>query len=447
MRNTLSSLLLVLVTGCASWPPLQPPPADDATRPVVQETTPVVRTGRYTAVAQGASDAERDPLTQTVTLRFPAQVRTVRAAIEHALRGTGYRFADFDAGAASAPDLPLPDVQRELGPLPLAEALAVLAGESWQTRVNPVTRVVSMNLRPEFRRYLPLPAPEAVAAAPASPPAAPAVAAPAAAAPVQLAAAAPTLAPALVAASATDEKAKPVAVAVAAAAPPQPVAEQPGVTQPWRPGEQGGHVAVAEAAGSPASGRTEVRRTEVLEDGQPAEQRPKNPWLAGLRFATLHTDDTGSGEEGGGGSDRPDASHAEPQPAQLLAMAEPSPAAARAPRGADRHRRADHDRPDPDDVRTRTPVATLQPLVRLGPGTLSVVLDTWLRNAGWALVWRSGADFRIEVPFALDAGTPADPVRLMASLSDLYGIPHCAYPANRTIVVLQPGTNLREECR
>lgn len=418
MRNTLSFLvLLVLVTGCASWPPPQQSPADEApSRPVAQQDAPLVRTGRYTALAQGASDAERDPLAQTVTLRFPAQVRTVRAAIEHALRGTGYRFADFDAGTAVAPDLPLPDVQRELGPLLLAEALAVLAGESWQTRVNPVTRIVSMNLRPEFRRYLPAaPAPEALAAAPVSTPAVPAAAMPAATPPMQLAAAAPAQAP------------------VAAAATPLPVAEQPGVKQPWRPGD---HETVAEAA------------PEVLEDGLPAGQRPKNPWLAGLRFANLRTDDGVAGGDviAGAGDDSLGEGHAEPQPAQL-AMAEPSPAAARAPRGVDRPRRADRDRPDTDETEVRTPVATLQPLVRLGPGTLSVVLDTWLRNAGWALVWRSGADFRIEVPFALDAGSPADPVRLMASLSDLYGIPHCAYPANRTIVVLQPGTNLREECR
>lgn len=429
MRNTLSFLvLLVLVTGCASWPPPQQSPADEApSRPVAQQDAPLVRTGRYTALAQGASDAERDPLAQTVTLRFPAQVRTVRAAIEHALRGTGYRFADFDAGTAVAPDLPLPDVQRELGPLPLAEALAVLAGESWQTRVNPVTRIVSMSLRPEFRRYLPAaPAPEALAAAPVSPPAVPAAAMPAAAPPMQLAAAAPAQAP---------------VAAVAAAAAATPVAEQPGVTQPWRPGDH--HEAVAEAAGGPAPAKP-----EVLEDGLPAGQRLKNPWLAGLRFANLRTDDGVAGGDviAGAGDDSLGEGHAELQPAQL-AMAEPSPAAARAPRGVDRPRRADRDRPDTDETEVRTRVATLQPLVRLGPGTLSVVLDTWLRNAGWALVWKSGADFRIEVPFALDAGSPADPVRLLASLSDLYGIPHCAYPANRTIVVLQPGTNLREECR
>lgn len=91
--------------------------------------------------------------------------------------------------------------------------------------------------------------------------------------------------------------------------------------------------------------------------------------------------------------------------------------------------------------------AAIQPLVRLGPGTLSVLLDGWMRAAGWTLVWKSGADYRVDVPFSLDAGSPADPVRLMAELSALYGVPHCAYPQNRTVVVLQTGTDLGQECR
>lgn len=83
-------------------------------------------------------------------------------------------------------------------------------------------------------------------------------------------------------------------------------------------------------------------------------------------------------------------------------------------------------------------------MTRLGPGTLSVVLDTWLRDRGWHLVWRSGADFRIDVPISLSATTPS---ALLAQLSDLYGLTNCVFTQNQTVLVLQPGTDVRQECR
>ena len=57
MRNTLSFLvLLVLVTGCASWPPPQQSPADEApSRPVAQQDAPLVRV--VDPAGEGATNA------------------------------------------------------------------------------------------------------------------------------------------------------------------------------------------------------------------------------------------------------------------------------------------------------------------------------------------------------------------------------------------------------
>lgn len=408
--------LLLALAGCTA---LQPS-ADQGTTvsPDVSAAAPVQRTGRYTGVVAAPTDAERDPLVQIVTLRFPASVRTVRAAIEHALRGTGYRFADFDA--ESVPDLPLPDVHREMGPMRLTDAIAALAGEPWQLRVNPVTRVASLDLRPEFRRYLPAPAAQAVAVAVAAAHATPAPAAvPVPAAPVG---------PAVVQASAA------AAPAAASAA-----------TAPWRPAQES-------LAGSDG----------VRQDALAAAQRTRNPWLSPTKptFAA-RSDESGMvmpvaaeqpvpfdapppGTPTGNGFDIVVGS----APAARDDVFDIVPGNGEPPR--QQAGKGQRDRATPPAVATATPVpapAAIQPLVRLGPGTLSVLLDGWMRAAGWTLVWKSGADYRVDVPFSLDAGSPADPVKLMAALSGLYGVPHCAYPSNRTIVVLQPGTDLGQECR
>lgn len=148
------------------------------------------------------------------------------------------------------------------------------------------------------------------------------------------------------------------------------------------------------------------------------------------------------------------------EPAPVVAEATPAAVVAAAPvepavqRGG-KDRRADRGRPGRVVPVAATPVPAVvavpavatvpvQVMTRLGPGTLSVALDTWLRDRGWHLVWRSGTDFRIDVPISLAATTPP---ALLANLSDLYGFPHCVFTQNQTVVVLQAGTDVRQECR
>ncbi len=105
-----------------------------------------VAVSRYTAVSSAPSALQRDPLAAPVVSMLPASVRTVGAAIEQLLAPSGYRLSmplavDPERSALFA--LPLPEVHRALGALPLRTALQVLAGPAFILVEDPVRRLVS----------------------------------------------------------------------------------------------------------------------------------------------------------------------------------------------------------------------------------------------------------------------------------------------------------------
>ena len=101
---------------------------------------------RYTTVSSAPSALQRDPLTAPVLSTRPASVHTVGDAIEQLLAPSGYRLSrppvvDPERSALFA--LPLPEVHRALGALPLRSALQVLAGPAFILVEDPVHRLVS----------------------------------------------------------------------------------------------------------------------------------------------------------------------------------------------------------------------------------------------------------------------------------------------------------------
>lgn len=71
----------------------------------------------------------------------PSFDATVGQALQHLLLRTGYRLCDAPE-AAPLFALPLPASHLHLGPLPLRDALVVLAGPAWQLAVDDVARTV-----------------------------------------------------------------------------------------------------------------------------------------------------------------------------------------------------------------------------------------------------------------------------------------------------------------
>lgn len=107
---------------------------------------PEIPVGRYSSVQALATPEQTDPLAAIVRVIFPESVDSVGAAVAHALETSGYRVAD-DAATHAARSalfaLPLPDVHRVLGPLPLRAVLETLAGPGYRLIEDPVHRLVS----------------------------------------------------------------------------------------------------------------------------------------------------------------------------------------------------------------------------------------------------------------------------------------------------------------
>jgi type IV pili sensor histidine kinase/response regulator len=144
------SLLASLLAGCAA--PLDhpaPPAVQEPRADTVPETSipsevpiPVARQGRYTLVEIRPDEGQRNLLRQVIDTRVPDPQRaTVGDALRHVLLRSGYllcpekRIALFDT-------LPLPAAHYRIGPMPLDEALRMLAGVPWRLDVDERSRLV-----------------------------------------------------------------------------------------------------------------------------------------------------------------------------------------------------------------------------------------------------------------------------------------------------------------
>ncbi|MDN5869213.1 MAG: pili assembly chaperone [Nitrococcus sp.] len=101
---------------------------------------------RYSTVQPAPSLSQRDPLAAAVVTVLPASVTRIGEAIETLLAPSGYRLAPSLVAApeqAELLNLPLPQTQRALAPLPLRMALKTLAGPAFTLVEDPVHRLIS----------------------------------------------------------------------------------------------------------------------------------------------------------------------------------------------------------------------------------------------------------------------------------------------------------------
>jgi type IV pili sensor histidine kinase/response regulator len=141
------------LVGCASQKPEAPRSAPHYKTPVPSnQAVPVIRTHRYTLVSIKPTADQRDLLQQIVDIRIPDHLApTVQDAMAYTLRRTGYRLCPGVEPIAGLYALPLPAAHYRLGPLPLRDALQVLAGQAWKIQVDERSREVCFELRPEFQ--------------------------------------------------------------------------------------------------------------------------------------------------------------------------------------------------------------------------------------------------------------------------------------------------------
>lgn len=113
--------------------------------------------GRYTMVQLGATNSQVNLLDVSVTMNFPKRVVTVKDALEHALKRSGYNLSsnfDTDHGTKLLSTLLLPEAQREIGPINLIMLLQTLAGPAYKVEISHLTREVSFHVKDEWQKEL-----------------------------------------------------------------------------------------------------------------------------------------------------------------------------------------------------------------------------------------------------------------------------------------------------
>ena len=113
-----------------------------------------LQVGRYSKIQPVASKQQKDPLSVIVDITFPTEVVTVQDAVEYLLRRSGYNLATGRVADPMQPtllNLTLPQIHRRLGPITLRNGLKTLSGNTWLLVEDPVARLVSFELKQEYR--------------------------------------------------------------------------------------------------------------------------------------------------------------------------------------------------------------------------------------------------------------------------------------------------------
>ncbi len=130
MRSTSSWLILLLfVTTSIS--------AKTSSLPHQNEN--VLSISRYVDVVPGPTNAQINPMNLVLPhISFKQHIKSVGQAINYVLSDTGYKLTLHhpDKRVLKLFRLPLPKIHRYMGPLTLAQALTVLAGEPWRLSVS-----------------------------------------------------------------------------------------------------------------------------------------------------------------------------------------------------------------------------------------------------------------------------------------------------------------------
>lgn len=117
----------------------------------------VTQINRYATVENKPLVAQVNPMLTVQQIHFPQQVVTVGDALTYWIQYSGFKLTNDSQLSSALKTLmaqPLPQVDRNLGPLTIQDGLTVLVGQEVFTLIqNPLTRTVSFKLRP---KYLPV---------------------------------------------------------------------------------------------------------------------------------------------------------------------------------------------------------------------------------------------------------------------------------------------------
>jgi conjugative transfer region protein (TIGR03748 family) len=150
----------LILGGCSSMVSQQAETAVVASsQPATSNAQPAIRASRYALVSVIPTTEQKDLLSQVIDIRIPDSFApTVQDAMTYALRRSGYQLCAGQGDAARLFTHPLPAAHFRLGPVPLRDALQMLAGPAWSLEVDELNRSVCFGTRAEFRRPVTVPA-------------------------------------------------------------------------------------------------------------------------------------------------------------------------------------------------------------------------------------------------------------------------------------------------
>jgi len=109
--------------------------------------------GRYLTVENKPTHAQTDLLSQTIQVRFPANIKTIGEAMDYILRFSGYNLVPEHERSVDLKNTllkPLPAVDRDFGPMSLKDALVTLAGSAFALKTDPLNRTINFQLNPRY---------------------------------------------------------------------------------------------------------------------------------------------------------------------------------------------------------------------------------------------------------------------------------------------------------
>lgn len=111
----------------------------------------ITQVSRYATVANKPLAAQIEPLKVVQQIRFPDSVKSIDQAVKYWLAYSGYHLAPLSKMCTELKivlNQPLPQVDRNLGPLSIEDGLTVLVGRNiFVLKHNDLLREVNFNLK------------------------------------------------------------------------------------------------------------------------------------------------------------------------------------------------------------------------------------------------------------------------------------------------------------
>ncbi len=149
IKHKISRRALLAISGLLAASLVTAGNAEDSSAGTSRPGTSEVQVGRYQSLRMRPDQTQVDLLSVVISRNFPTPINTIGAAVAALLDGSGYRLLSPKLAESFRSHLfamPLPDAERQLGPLTLRQALELLGGPAFELIIEPTYRLVTFEL-------------------------------------------------------------------------------------------------------------------------------------------------------------------------------------------------------------------------------------------------------------------------------------------------------------